>query len=196
METVDIVKIASLIMTSFGGGALIVVALTRWLGDLWAGRILQEERAKLDTKLEEVRHELGIAKSAYEHHLDLILDYYAMFYRHYRLCQRTASADAHRKSHDGELVYTKDQFIKLLDEHLIEWASQEGRIRLLLPSKILELHEKSVEKFNQFKHAVGEFSPAEGTPRKKELAFNEIHEIKLQLEEGLREFLRTESLLK
>src|SRR3989344_984075 len=93
MATDDILKIVALILASCGGGAVVVVGLASWLGNLWAGRILQTERGRLDTQLEALRHELGITKSAYEHHLDLILDYYATFYRHYRLCQRTARGE-------------------------------------------------------------------------------------------------------
>lgn len=89
----EMLKIASLILVSFGGGAAIVVGLSSWLGGIWAGRILQTEKAHLDEKLEGLRHELGITKSAYEHHLDLILDYYAVFYRHYRLCQGGVKGD-------------------------------------------------------------------------------------------------------
>jgi len=196
MATDDILKIVALILASFGGGAVVVVGLASWLGNLWAGRILQTERGRLDTQLEALRHELGITKSAYEHHLDLILDYYATFYRHYRLCQRTARADAHRELPDGEIVHTKDEFIKALGAFLKDWAAQEGRIRLLLPAKLLTIHEEAVAKFNEFKRAVHEFTPAEPIPRKKEEAFRGVEEVKSKLETGLREFLRTESLLK
>ena len=71
----DLLQIAGLILGSLGGGALLVVALSSWLGHLWASRILQTEKAHLEEKLEALRHEFGIAKSAYEHYLDLILDY-------------------------------------------------------------------------------------------------------------------------
>lgn len=196
MTLEDILKIVSLILASFGGGALIVVGLAKWLGNVLAGRILQVEKAKFDKELEDIRHELGIAKSAYEHHLDLILNYYSIFYTHYRRCQRTAHADAHRELPDGEMKYTKDEFIDSLSDFLEDWAEKEGRIRLLLPSPLLALHEEAVLKFNQFKRAVHEFTPEEPSPRKKEILFREIDELKIKLEDGLRDFLRTESLLK
>jgi hypothetical protein len=50
-----------------------------WLGNLWARRILQSEKGVFDARLEALRHEFGITRSTYEHHLDLILDYYATF---------------------------------------------------------------------------------------------------------------------
>ena len=196
MNIDDILKIAVLILASFGGGAVIIIGLSSWLGNLWAKRILQSERAEFDVQLESLRHELGITKSAYEHHLDLILDYYATFYRHYRLCQRTAHADAHRELPDGEIIYTKDEFMNALGDFLSDWAAQEGRIRLLLPDKILYIHEEAVAKFNEFRRAVHEFSTAEPFPRKKEEAFRGIETVKSKLEAGLRDFLRTEKLLK
>ena len=192
----DILKLVSLILASFGSGAIIVIGLSSWLGNLWASRILQGERSKFEIQLEAIRHELGITRSAYEHHLDLILDYYATFYRHYRMCQRTAYADAHKELPDGDIKYTKDEFVDALGGFLADWASQEGSIRLLLPAKLLAIHEEAIGKFNEFKKAVFEFTSAESFPRKKELAFEGIEEVKNKLESGLRNFLRTESLLK
>jgi|LGOV01.1.fsa_nt_gb DNA-binding transcriptional ArsR family regulator len=192
----DILKITTLIISTFGGGALILIALASWLGNLWAKRILHSEKAKIDSQLESIRHELGITRSSYEHHLDLILDYYASFYNHYRLCQRTAYADAHKELPDGEIVYTRDEFFEKLGDFLKDWANKEGRIRLLLPAKLLKVHEEAVEKFNEFKRAVYDFTTAEPIPRKKEVVFKELDDIKARLENGLRDFLRTESLLK
>ncbi|MFC5490604.1 hypothetical protein [Dokdonella soli] len=187
---------ATLILASFGGGAVIVIGLATWLGNLWASRILQAEKAALDAKLESLRHEMRIVKSAYEHHLDLILDYYSMFYRHYRLCQRTARADARKEEPDGKMVETKDEFMVELREIINEWASREGRIRLLLPATLLALHEEAIGRFNEFNRAVADFTSSEPSPRKKEQVFIQIEDTKSKLEAGLREFLRTESLLK
>jgi hypothetical protein len=192
----DILKTSALIISTFGGGAVIVIGLSTWLGNLWAKRILQSEQAKLDTRIESLRHEFGITKSSYEHHLSLILDYYAVFYSHYRRCQRAASADAHRELPNGEIKHTKDEFFETLGEFISEWVDKEGRIRLLLPSKILKIHEEAIVKFNEFKRSVYDFTPAEPSPRKKELLFKEIDDIKNRIENALREFLRTENLLK
>ena len=196
MSVEEILSIGGVMVVSLGGSAFVIVALASWLGNIWAKRILQVENALLDAKLENLRHELGIIKSSYEHHLDLILDYYALFYKHYRLCHRTAHADAHRQLPDGDLKFTKDVFLDSLGDFLFDWAEKEGRIRLLLPSDLLEIHGEAVTKFNEFKRAIDEFTTAEHSPRKKELIFQEIDDIKYRLESGLRKFLRTESLLK
>ena len=196
MKYEDLFKIIALVLTSFGGGALIVVALSSWLGKLWMGRILQVEKAAIEKQLEGIRHELGLSRSSYEHHLDLILDYYALFYKHYQKCRRAAYADAHRQLPDGETVPTKDEYLDSLSKILQDWDNYYGRVRLLLPAKLLAIHEEAIHKFNEFRDAVYSFSSAEPEPRRKKIAFEELNEIKNRLEEGLREFLRTESLLK
>ena len=174
---------------------MIVIALSNYLGNLWAKRILQREQSVLQTQIEELKHEFGLAKSSYDHYLDLILEYYRLFYRHYRMCQRTANADAHRQP-DGTITFTQDEFLENLDTFLIEWAVLEGKIRLLLPSKILEIHSEAIDCFELFKHSVVDFHKDDVTRQAKKDAFEKIESVKSRLEESLREFLRTEKLLK
>ena len=143
----EMLKLITAVTASFGSGAVIVVLLSKWLGGLWAGRILQEERAKIELKLSEFGHELSLAKSSYDHYLDLVLDYYKVFYRHYRLCQRASSADAHRQP-DGSITKTKDDYFNALDAHLTDWTEREAKLRILLPSPILATHTEAVDAFN------------------------------------------------
>lgn len=183
-------------VVAIGGVGAIVVAVTKWLGDFWAQELLQKHSAVLEADLEKVRHDLSLAKASYDHRLGLILDYYAFFYRHYRLCQRTASADAHRQLPDGPVVYTKDAFLNTVDQFIVDWSNQEGRIRLLLPTPLLALHEEAVECFNKFKQAVDKFSIEDyEAQRRKEKAFEAVEDLKKRFESGLRSFLRTEKLL-
>lgn len=184
MTLLDALTLVGAVTLSFGGGAAVVIALSGWLGNIWATRTLQREA-----------HELGLAKSSYDHYLDLILEYYRVFYGHYRRCQRTAGADGHRQP-DGSITSTKDEFLDELDAFLADWAAQEGRIRLLLPSRILALHMEAIDAFNQFKRAVDRFRKDDTTRKEKEQAFAAIESVKSRLEEALREFLRTEKLLK
>lgn len=195
MALSDALTLIAAVTLSFGGGAAMVIALSGWLGDLWAKRILQRERASLQGQLEELKHELGLAKSSYEHYVDLILDYYKIFYRHYRMCQRTAHADAHSQP-GGEITYTKDEFLTALDTFLSDSAAQEGAIRLLLPAKALELHSEAIDCFNKFKSAVDRFKGTDQTRKAKKDAFLAIESVKSRMETTLREFLRTEKLLK
>lgn len=184
MAIEDALTLIGAVTVSFGGGAAIVIGLSSYLGDLWAKRILQNEL-----------HELGLAKSSYDHYLDLILEYYQIFYRHYRMCQRAANADGHRLP-DGTITSTQDEFLEALDGFLIDWAAQEGKIRLLLPSKILALHGEAIDSFNTFKRSVEGFRKDDKTRQAKMDAFKNVEGVKSRLEEALREFLRTEKLLK
>ncbi len=43
----DLLSISGAILFSLGGGAAIVFALSKWLGDLWAGKILENEKSAL-----------------------------------------------------------------------------------------------------------------------------------------------------
>ena len=178
-----------------GIGFTVISALIAWLGALWQKRILQREQAKYSQKLEELRHERGLTKSTYERYLDSILDYYKVFYKHYRLCQRAANADGHRQP-DGTITKTKDDFFEGLELFLSDIKDQEGRLRLLLPSNILSIHEESYEAFNRFKDAVKQFKNTDETREKKRQTFAEIERIKTAMEIEIRQFLRTERLLK
>ena len=64
MTSTDVLKVVLTMLASFGGGAVIVLVLSRWLGGLWASRILQDEA-----------HEHSLARSSYEHYLDTIIAY-------------------------------------------------------------------------------------------------------------------------
>jgi hypothetical protein len=56
---------------------------------------------------------------------------------------------------------------------------------------------KAVEKFNQFKHVGSRFHTLpKPMPRKKELVFREIEQVKIELEGGLRGVSADQSLLK
>ena len=65
MTIEDALTLVGAVTVSFGGGAVIVIGLSAYLGDLWAKRILHSEQ-----------HEFSLAKSSYDHYLDLILEYY------------------------------------------------------------------------------------------------------------------------
>ena len=52
MNIYDYLKIATAIIASLGGSALILAAFSHWLGQIWAKRMLQNERAKHDEDLQ------------------------------------------------------------------------------------------------------------------------------------------------
>ena len=51
----EILKIATAIIASLGGSALLLGAFSHWLGGLWAKRMLQDERAKHEQSLQELK---------------------------------------------------------------------------------------------------------------------------------------------
>lgn len=55
METVDIIKIGTSILTSLGGASLIILAFSSWLGKIWANRILEAEKNKFSAELEIIK---------------------------------------------------------------------------------------------------------------------------------------------
>lgn len=180
---------------AFGGWAVVVAALTHFLAETFAKRALQREAAKFSEKLADLGHELKLRESAYAKHLDLLLDYYSTFYRHYRLCQNAANQDAHQLP-DGSIIKTKDVFFEQLDHYLSESKAQEGKARLVLPAHLLALHEESISVFNEFKNTMKRTMYDEVFHESKSQTFAKLHSTKERLEDGLREFLRTEHLLK
>lgn len=54
----EIFKLSAAILGSLGGGVLIVGAFTKWLGDLWAKRLIQNEKKKLDEEMESYKIKL------------------------------------------------------------------------------------------------------------------------------------------
>ncbi|MGO4893549.1 hypothetical protein [Flavobacterium sp. W21_SRS_FM6] len=47
MEFTQLMEIIGAITLSLGGGAAIVFVLSKWLGNIWAGRIIENEKASL-----------------------------------------------------------------------------------------------------------------------------------------------------
>ena len=93
MAEPSIWSITGAILASLGGAGLIVAALLKWLGQVVANRILQNEQSQLATNLEKLRQELGLTRLSYDRHVQHVVDYYAMFYKSYQLARRTEQAD-------------------------------------------------------------------------------------------------------
>lgn len=51
------------VLASLGGGALIIGGFAQWLGNLWAKRLIQDEKAKLDLEVES--HKVKLKKSEF-----------------------------------------------------------------------------------------------------------------------------------
>lgn len=67
MNIEDIWIIAAAVITSLGGGALIVAVFSSWLGKVWASRILEKDRAKYQAEIEILKSDLN--KSIHQHNV-------------------------------------------------------------------------------------------------------------------------------
>ena len=128
--------------------------------------------------------------------MDLVVDYYAKFWKHFQLCKRAACSEQTRDRVTGEMKDTRDMYLDRIEVELKEWRDFEGRIRLLLPLELLEIHQEAIGKFNELNDAIYEYDGSNELADKKRAVFEELAEIKIQLEDGLRNYLRTESLIK
>jgi hypothetical protein len=157
--------------------------------------LLERVKSSLSRELEGFRQELGLARATFDQHLGLLLDYYNRIYEHYRICQRAVSWDQIVHPERGS-VKTKEEYLRRIDSFKEQWNADEGKIRLLLPKRLLESHEAVLSAINRFTVAVKRYSEADSaTKLPVEAAFHPLHEALRALEEGLREFLRTERLL-
>ncbi|KAB7690885.1 hypothetical protein [Plesiomonas shigelloides] len=195
MTSEELINAIKYLVTAFGGMTVVCVALITWLGQLSQKRILQNEQHNLSTRLKKIEHELAIEKSTYEHYLELIMNYYSTYYEHYRLCQFACEVEL-IKNPDGSISNTKRTFNSKLDTFINKWSEQEGKVRLLLPSDILEIHSESIQAFNDVRDAVSKSNNSDDTINNKIEAFKRLHSVKEKMEIALRKFLRTENLLK
>ena len=181
-------------LVAFGGWTVVVAALVYYLGDLFSKRTLQREASDLSRQVAALGHELSLRKSSYDKHLDLLLEYYSSFYKHYRACQAAAESDVVQMP-DGTRISMKDRFFEELDDYLARSAAAEGKVRLILPAKALNLHSETIRVFNEFKRVMDRKLYDDEFHTQKASTFAELHALKGELEETLREFLRTEHLI-
>lgn len=153
-------------------------------------------RKVLESELETFRHELALAHETYEKNLDLILEYYARIYRHYRVCQEAAHFDVF-VAPDGSERYPKKDYLDKVEAFRGDWNRDEGKVRLLLPKRIRERHEKTLGAINVFTRAVKQHRKSQDDRDKAGIqsAFETVDEETMKLELDLRDFLRTERLL-
>ena len=57
------IEIVLSVLAALGGGAIIIAGFAHWLGKLWASRLIQTEKAKLDIEIE--AHKIRLKKSEF-----------------------------------------------------------------------------------------------------------------------------------
>jgi len=194
MAEPSIWSITGAILASLGGAGLIVAALLKWLGQVVANRILQNEQSQLATNLEKLRQELGLTQLSYDRHVQHVVDYYAMFYKSYQLARRTEQADLVWHP-DREDLDTKKDYLARIDDIADDWNGRQGLLRLVLPCEALKLHVQAIDAFNTFKNLVAAYDGNNHQSREAlRESFLKIEAIKKQLESCLRVHLRVDSV--
>lgn len=196
MAASEVIRLISELLDEFGGAVAIIFGLSGWIGLVLAKRIAQKENGVILEKLENLKTEHSYEKISYEKNLELLLDYYDSYHNHYRRCQKTAYVDILRRPGIGD-TDVKKQFFDEIDEYVKQWKAKEGKIRLLLPNQLLNLHTNSIGAFNEFRDLVKNYNPKSNESRNKlHDKFKEIDSLKQQMESELRQYLRTEKMLK
>lgn len=196
MDTILFKEIIFTTITTLGIGATTIFALVAWLGSLWARRILQLEKSSIEEKLKSIEHELSFSKTSYGNHLGHILEYYNIYYGHYRICQLVANSEIIKFPSEADLN-TQEYYFEELEEFQEKWNTIEGKIRLVLPKDLLKYHEKSIDCFNAFNTEVKKYKPKSGFEGRNamEQAFKNLDEVKSIYEKLIRDYLRTENML-
>ena len=74
----EIFKISAAILGSLGGGVLIVGAFTHWLGNLWAARLIENEKKKLESDLESYKVKLKKSEFLFQKEFEAASEFVAM----------------------------------------------------------------------------------------------------------------------
>lgn len=182
------------VLAAFGGGVLIVAGLSKWIAELTSKRILQHEQGLINTSLERFKGELALDKLSYERHVSDVVEYYEMVYKSYQMCQRVARADVLRHPTKGD-TNTREEYLEHIDGVSDQWHEKQARVRLLLPTNILEIHDRLLERLNEFNvHVKKGIQGTEEYSNNIKKSFGAIHEVKAALEVGLRAYLRRDKI--
>jgi hypothetical protein len=80
----DIFSVATAVLASLGGAGLLLIALSSWLGKVWASRILERERADLAKSIETTKYELTLSIEHEKHLWQRFSNNIEVNYRTYR----------------------------------------------------------------------------------------------------------------
>ncbi|NWB47044.1 hypothetical protein [Pseudomonas gingeri] len=123
---------------SIGGGGLVVLAFSSWLGKVWAGRILREETHLLSVQLETTKRDLDVFKEktlrfqndkivAYREITEIVAKLLAIM-------DKEIGSRLHWENIDDQLREFNEQRLKLY-----------GFLVMLAPQAVMDAHDDLVE---------------------------------------------------
>jgi len=134
----DVFKLFGAAIVSIGGGGVIIVALSSWLGKVWASRILTQETHQLATQLEAAKRDLDILKeTTLRFQNDKILIYRTVIEIVSRLL---ATLDSHE---DGRLVV--DEAGARFDEFNEQRMRVYGYLAMLAPQSVMDAQDELID---------------------------------------------------
>lgn len=140
-------------------------------------------------------NEYAIRKSFYKNNISIILKFYSIHYAYYRLCQQVTLPDI-IIDQSGNRISAKEYFKNNLGRIIKDLADIEGKIRLILPKDILEVHDLLLIDFNTFRDTMYSYNNPEDKPKEKLITnFKKIDKSKINLEKLLKKYLRSEKII-
>jgi hypothetical protein len=164
--------------------SVIVVFFTEWL------KIIFQK------KLESWKNELIIIQTSFSQNYSFILSYYTNFYKHYRRCCNVLNYD-YKVYPDNTTKNSRETFLEQLNTYVKNVNEIEPTIRLIFPEHLMAVHDNSISVFNSFRSIIKSDIIQMGKPDQELISsFEQIQNVKNELEKGLRDYLRTERIIR
>lgn len=170
MSFTEIFSIAGAIIASIGGGAAIVLALSSWLGKIWANRLMEADKSRYAKELETVKAELTRIsqdrtrklESLKRHYERQIEEFYGPLFNmvHQIFVANNIQWELFStKDKNGQKIVNEDSAEKIRDYfHNIYFWPLHGEIRQILCSKLYLIEGSEMPKsfYLYLKHAAQE----------------------------------------
>lgn len=161
MSITEVFQTAGAILAALGGGAVIVAGFSAWLGRMWADRLMEKERAKHASALEELRSQLTHASNAELNRIKNELDIYREKHlkghhdkiQTYRLVVDIVSELlGDLDSHDGKGEFSLHQ-AKRLDEFNRSRLKAYGYLAMMAPQSVMDAFNQLIDYLFSVVHA-------------------------------------------
>lgn len=153
-----------------------------------------EQNKKMTNAIEQIRNNFYVSKAFHDKFVEKIVDFYIIFHKYYRSCQKVVSSQYIRDK-NGVVVSTEDLLLKDLNKIKEQYDETEGYIKILLPEKILKIISELTKGFNNFRGILKKVydNPSEKNQALTNCFKNEIHKHKEDLAIALRVYFKIEA---